>query len=205
MCSNHVSFLQLLWRLQCCYSTLPGSQLPWPDNVRKYLGNAHFQKNGKNNFFWYIYKPLNPLKHREAFRYSIFFFSFLILLLEFLSQPPASANFLDFLLVFFNRLPNTGAHYNLRRKFCDRCQEQELKENEKTCGIAQNRKIAGSRSVDKKVKQSSICDKALVTISFRHCTALTEFSSYFKSWGTVKKQWIRYSKKTSVSSMMYSR
>lgn len=50
------------------------------------------------------------------------------------------------------------------------------------CGIAQKWKIAGSLKVDMYFKQSSTCVKAFVTMSFRHCTAFTEFSSYFKSW-----------------------
>lgn len=56
-----------------------------------------------------------------------------------------------------------------------------------TWGIAQNRIIAGSRNADMYFKQSSIWIKALVTISFKHCTALSEFSSYFKSWGADKR------------------
>lgn len=52
-----------------------------------------------------------------------------------------------------------------------------------TCGIAQKRKIDGSFKSDMYVRQSSTCNKAFVTISFKHCTALTEFSSDFKSWG----------------------
>lgn len=51
-----------------------------------------------------------------------------------------------------------------------------------TCGIAQKRKIAGSFKSDMYLRQSSTCNKAFVTISFKHCTALTEFSSDFKSW-----------------------
>lgn len=51
----------------------------------------------------------------------------------------------------------------------------------RTCGIAQDRRIAGSRNVDRQTRQSSTCDKALVIMSLRHCTALTEFSSNFKS------------------------
>jgi hypothetical protein len=56
-----------------------------------------------------------------------------------------------------------------------------------TWGIAQNRNIAGSRNADMYFKQSSTCIKELVTMSFKHCTASTEFSSYFKSWGTKHK------------------
>ena len=53
-----------------------------------------------------------------------------------------------------------------------------------TWGIAQNRNIAGSRKAAMYIKQSSTCIKALVTMSFKHCTAFSEFSSYFKSWIT---------------------
>lgn len=51
-----------------------------------------------------------------------------------------------------------------------------------TWGIAQNRNIEGSRKAAMYFKQSSTCIKALVTMSFKHCTAFSEFSSYFKSW-----------------------
>lgn len=50
-----------------------------------------------------------------------------------------------------------------------------------TWGIAQNRNIDGVRRSDMYFRQSSACSNALVTISFRHCTAFTEFVSYFKS------------------------
>jgi hypothetical protein len=51
-----------------------------------------------------------------------------------------------------------------------------------TWGIAQNRKFSGARKAAMYFKQSSTCIKALVTMSFRHCTAFSEFSSYFNSW-----------------------
>lgn len=43
-------------------------------------------------------------------------------------------------------------------------------------------------------RQSSTCIKALVTRSFKHCTAFSEFSSYFKSWiakieNSLMKKW----------------
>lgn len=56
------------------------------------------------------------------------------------------------------------------------------KQKDSTWGIAQKRNIESSRKSDMYFKQSSACIRALVTMSFRHCTALTEFSSYFKSW-----------------------
>ena len=53
--------------------------------------------------------------------------------------------------------------------------------------MAQNRNMAGFLKADMYFKQSSICIKALVTMSFKHCTAFTEFSSYFKSWSRSKQ------------------
>ena len=50
-----------------------------------------------------------------------------------------------------------------------------------TWGMAQNRNIEGSRNAAMYFKQSSICVKASVTISFKQFTAFVEFSSYFKS------------------------
>ena len=51
-----------------------------------------------------------------------------------------------------------------------------------TCGMAQNLNIERPFKADMYLMQSSMCIRASVTISFRHCTAFSEFSSCFKSY-----------------------
>lgn len=55
-----------------------------------------------------------------------------------------------------------------------------------TWGMEQNRKVAGSFKAAIYWRQSSACIKALVTMSFKHCTDFAKFCSHLKSY---KYQW----------------
>ena len=62
-----------------------------------------------------------------------------------------------------------------------RSELQSLLKLSLTGGMAKERMMLGFCNLDKDSMESSACIKALVINSFKHSTALIEFSSYLKS------------------------